>query len=82
METEKIYSTKDFYLSALLLSYDFRFLDSEKKNEGVYFNFYNDNDELLQKLLSDFVNYKAMVHMRKFTSAMSKLRKELDKYKK
>lgn len=81
MEKEKIYSTKDFYLSALLLSYDFKMLDTEKKTEGVYFNFYNNNDELLQKLLSDFVNYNAMVHMRKFTSAMSRLRKELDRYK-
>jgi hypothetical protein len=80
MET-KIYSTKDFYLSALLLSYDYKMLDSQKKNEGVYFNFYNHDNDLLQKLLSDFVNYSAMVHMRKFTSAMSKLRKELDKYR-
>ena len=78
----KIYSTKDFYLSSLLMSYDFKFINSEIKEEGVYFNFENKDDELLNKLLNDFVNYKAMVNMRKFTSALAKLRRELDKYKK
>ena len=73
-----IYSTKDFYLASLLLSSDFKFVDSEKKQEGVYFNFINSNDELLKKLLNDFINYQAM---RKFTSALTRLRKELDKYK-
>jgi len=76
-----IYSTKDFYLASLLLSSDFKFVDSEKKQEGVYFNFINSNDELLKKLLNDFINYQAMVNMRKFTSALTRLRKELDKYK-
>jgi hypothetical protein len=76
------YSTKDFYLSSLLLSYDFRFINSEKKTEGVYFIFEYDDKDLLDKLLNDFVNYKAMVNMRKFTSALAKLRKELDKHKK
>ena len=76
------YSTKDFYLASLLISYDFKFISSEKKQEGVYFNFENKNEELLKKLINDFVNYQAMVNMRKFTSALTRLRKELDKYKK
>lgn len=77
-----IYSTKDFYLSSLLVSYDFKLINSEKKQEGVYFNFENKNDELLQKLINDFINCQAMVNMRKFTASLTKLRKELDKYKK
>lgn len=75
------YSTKDFYLSSLLMSYDFKFIGSEKKDEGVYFNFENSNKDLLEKLLNDFVNYKAMVNMRKFTASLAKLRKELDRFK-
>lgn len=75
------YSTKDFYLSSLLMSYDFKFINSEKKQEGVYFVFENNDEELLEKLLNDFINYKAMVNMRKFTASLTKLRKELDKHK-
>jgi hypothetical protein len=75
------YSTKDFYLASLLMSYDFKFINSEKKPEGVYFIFENKNKELLEKLLNDFINYKAMVNMRKFTTSITKMRKELDKYK-
>jgi hypothetical protein len=76
-----MYSTKDFYLASLLLSYDFKYIGSEKKPEGVYFNFDNKDKELLDRLLNDFVNYRAMVNMRKFTASLAKLRKELDKYK-
>jgi hypothetical protein len=76
----KNYETKDFYLSALLMCYDFKLIATEKKTEGVYFSFINHDNDLLRKLLNDFVNYKAMVNMRKFTKAVSKLRQELDKY--
>jgi hypothetical protein len=77
----KTYTTKDFYLSSLLMSNGFKLINSEKKIEGVYFIFENFNEELLNKLLDDFINCKAMVNMRKFTSSLSRLRKELDKYK-
>lgn len=77
----KKYLTKDFYLSALLMGHGFRLIDSESKQEGVYFILENKDDELLNTLLTDFVNYQATVNLKKFTSAMARLRKELDKHK-
>ena len=81
MYMKNLYSTKDLYLSSLLMSYDFKLVNSEKKIEGVYFIFENTDEDLLEKLLNDFINYKAMVNMRKFTSSLAKLRRELDKYR-
>lgn len=76
----EIYSTKDFYFSCLLYSKGFKFIGSEKKLEGVYFKFLVHNKELLNKLQYDFINYQATTNIRRFTLAMAKLRKELDKY--
>ena len=78
---KKMYSTKDFYLSCLLFTKGFWLIDSTKKTEGVYFNFEVHDEELLQQLLSDFINYKVLVEMHKFTNAMSRLRKELQIHK-
>lgn len=77
-----IFETKDFYLTALFISYKFRLVGSEKKPEGVYFKIENNNPELFEKLINDFLNYKAMVNMNKLVKATSLLRRELDKYKK
>lgn len=75
------YETKDFYLSVLLLTEGFRLDNSYKTQEGVYFVFEVIDDIKLQKTISDFLNYKATVNMRRFTSAMTRLRKEIDSHK-
>lgn len=77
----KNYETKDFYLSVLLLTEGFRLDHSYKTQEGIYFVFEVLDEIKLQKLISDFLNYKATVNMRRFTSAMTRLRKEIDSHK-
>lgn len=79
----KTYKGKDFYLCCMLKSYGFNHVGSEKKSEGVYFIFeYEDEkQELLDNLLDDYINYRAMVNMRKFTKAMAFLREELYRLK-
>ena len=76
-----IFETKDFYLTALFISYKFKLVGSEKKGESVYFKIDNNKPELFQKLLHDFLNYNATVNLNKLTKSTSLLRKELDKYK-
>ena len=76
-----IFETKDFYLAALFVSYKFQLVGSEKKEESVYFKIDNNKPELFQKLINDFLNYKAMVNLNKLTKATSLLRRELDKHK-
>jgi len=75
------YETKDFYLGSLLIESGFRLVSSYKTQEGVYFVFEILDDNKLQKLISDFLNYKSTVNMRRFTSAMTRLRKEIDSHK-
>ena len=77
----KDYQTKDFYLGVLLDCSGFRLKDSYKKPEGVYFVFEVLDDEKLQNTITGFINYTATVNMRRFTSAITKLRKEIDKHK-
>lgn len=77
----KNYETKDFYLSVLLLTEGLRLDHSYMTQEGVYFVFEVLDETKLQKLISDFLNYKATVNMRRFTSAMTRLRKEIDSHK-
>jgi len=75
------YKTKDFYLTALFLSYGFKLVDSEKKPEGVYFEVEIHDNNLLRKLINDFVNYTATVNLGKLTRSTTILKKELDKHK-
>jgi len=77
----KEYETKDFYLGVLLLTEGFRLDHSYKTEEGVYFVFEILDEHKLNSLISDFLNYKATVNMRRFTSAMTRLRKEIDSHK-
>lgn len=76
-----IFETKDFYLAALFISYKFKLVGSEKKDESVYFKIENNRPELFQKLINDFLNYNAMVNLNKLTKSTALLRRELDKYK-
>lgn len=75
------YETKDFYLGVLLLTEGFRLDHSYKSTEGVYFVFEVIDDTKLNNLISDFLNFRATVNMRRFTSAMTRLRKEIDSHK-
>lgn len=75
------YETKDFYLGVLLFTEGFRLTHSYKAPEGVYFVFEVLDDSKLKKLISDFLNYKANVNMRRFTSSMTRLRKEIETHK-
>lgn len=75
------YKTKDFYLAALFVCNGFKLVGSNKQREGVYFEFESKDDKLLQETISDFVNCKAMVNLKKFTSAIVTIRKELDKHR-
>jgi hypothetical protein len=77
----KEYETKDFYLGVLLLTEGFRLDHSIKRSEGVYFVFEILDDSKLRDTINDFLNYKATVNMRRFTSAITRLRKEIDKHK-
>lgn len=77
----KTYETKDFYLGVLLVTEGFRLDHSYKTKQGVYFVFEVIDDMKLQKTIDDFLNYTATVNMRRFTSSIVRLRKELDSYK-
>ena len=77
----KNYETKDFYLGVLLHTEGFRLDHSYKTQEGVYFVFEVLDDGKLNSLVSDFLNFRATVNMRRFTSSMTRLRKEIDSHK-
>lgn len=77
----KEYSTKDFYLGVLLLTEGFRLDHSYKTQEGVYFVFEVLDTNKLNDLIHDFLNFKATVNMRRFTSSMTRLRREIDSHK-
>jgi uncharacterized protein (UPF0332 family) len=76
------YKTKDFYLSALLLSEGYKLINSEKhKGNVVYFIFDCDNQEKLQNILSDFINMTATTNVKKFVVSINQIRNELSKHK-
>jgi hypothetical protein len=77
----KTYETKDFYLSVLLVTEGFNLIDSYKTPQGVYFTFEVLDSDKLDKLIHNFLNYTAMVNMRRFTSAIVRVRKEIEKHK-
>jgi hypothetical protein len=77
----KTYETKDFYLGVLLLTEGFRLDRSYKTKEGVYFLFEVLDENKLQNIINNFLNYTATVNMRRFTSAIVRLRKEIDLHK-
>lgn len=74
-----IYKTKDFYLACLIMSNGYTLVGSESEGRTVWFSF--EEDDKLQDLINDFVNYNAIANVRMFTKSMARLRKELDKYK-
>jgi len=75
------YKTKDFYLASLLNTVGFRLCNSYKMPEGVYFVFEILDENKLQNTISEFLNFTATINMRRFTSSMIKLRKEISKHK-
>lgn len=81
MSNKELIVTMDFYFTALLMSKGFKLLGSEKHEKGVVFIVQNLNEELYQKLQSDFSNHNAYVNMSKFVKNTARLRNELDKYK-
>jgi hypothetical protein len=78
----KTYQTKDFYLTALLMCNGFKLIDSEKQDKAVFFEVEVPDQELLQDLLNDFVNYQAHVNLGKLVKCTAALRRELDKHRK
>lgn len=74
-----IYETKDFYLACLIMSDGYEFIGSINDDKAVWFKF--KQDDKLQSLVNDFVNYNAVANVRMFTKSMTRLRKELDKYR-
>jgi hypothetical protein len=78
----KTYKTKDFYLAALLICKGFRLINSEKQVNAVYFEIENNDDEKLQEVINQFVNYEAYVNLGKLTKVQALLRRELDKHRK
>jgi hypothetical protein len=77
----KTYKTKDFYLAALLMCKGFKLTGSSKEPNAVYFHFNYDNDEKLQAIVNQFINYEAYVNLGKLVKIQALLRRELDKYK-
>lgn len=77
----KTYQTKDFYLAALFMCKGFRLEGSHKEPNAVYFHIAYDNEEKLQQVINQFVNYEAYVNLGKLVKVQALLRRELDKYK-
>ena len=77
----KTYETKDFYLGVLLFTEGFRLDHSYKKPEGVYFVFEILDENKLLSTINEFLNYTATVNMRRFTSAIIRLRREIDSHR-
>jgi hypothetical protein len=78
----KMYNTKDFYLTALLMCKGFKLNGSHKENNGVHFHIEYDDNEKLQEIINQFVNYEAYVNLGKLVKIQAILRRELDKYRK
>ena len=81
MRLMETYFTKDLYLCALFMCNGFKLVGSKKEPEGVYFEVEVYDKDLLKKLITQFVNYTATVNLGKLTRSVSRLRRELDKYK-
>jgi hypothetical protein len=79
---KQLIATMDFYFAALLMSNSFNLINSEKHDKGVIFIFENQNNELYQKLQSEFNERTANVNMSIFVKNVARLRSELDKHKK
>lgn len=77
----KTYKTKDFYLAALLMCKGFRMTGSHKETNAVYFHLEYENDDKLQAIINQFVNFEAYVNLGKLVKIQALLRRELDKYK-
>ena len=76
------YKTKDFYLSALLLSKGFKMIGSEKKTERtVFFIFEYEDYSDLNDILTDFINMTATVNVKKFVFSLNTIRAELSKHR-
>lgn len=75
------YKTKDFYLSALFMCKGFKLVGSEKHENGVYFEIEYNNEEKLNALISQFVNFEAYVNLGKLIKMQALLRRELDKHR-
>jgi hypothetical protein len=78
----KTYNTKDFYLTALLMCKGFNLTGSHKESNGVHFHIEYENDEKLQEIINQFINYEAYVNLGKLVKIQAILRRELDKYRK
>ncbi len=78
----KTYKTKDFYLTALFMCKVFKMIGSNKEPNAVYFHVEYEDEDKLQKVVNDFVNYEAYVNLGKLVKVQSLLRRELDKYRK
>jgi hypothetical protein len=77
----KTYKTKDFYLAALLMCKGFKLTGSNKETNAVYFHISYENEEKLQAIVNQFVNYEAYVNLGKLVKIQALLRRELDKHK-
>lgn len=78
----KKYETKDFYLAALFMCKGFKMTGSHKEERAVYFHIEYDNEEKLNGIVNQFVNYEAYVNLGKLVKMQALLRRELDKYRK
>jgi hypothetical protein len=78
----KTYKTKDFYLAALFMCKGFKLIGSNKEPNAVYFHIEYENEEKLQTIVNEFVNYEAYVNLGKLVKIQALLRRELDKYRK
>ena len=82
IKLENIIQTKDFYFACTLMSYNFNLINADGNKNAVYFYFQNYNDEFYKKLNNDYFKGQCFVNTKRFINSMSKLRYELDKFKK
>ena len=78
-----VYKTKDFYFACVLLSNDFKLINSEKdgcKNTVFFYFDINKKDDDKNRLLDDYVNQTCLVNTKSFTWAIKKLKKEILKH--
>lgn len=80
-EPKNLIAMTDFYFTCLLMCKGFKLVGSENSDEGVWFIIEKKNDDLYDKLKSDFDKKEAVVNMSKFVKNTARLRKELDKHK-
>ena len=75
----KMYETKDFYLACLILSNEYKLINSRREGGSVWFEFAS--DDKLQGIVDEFINFNATANVRLFTRSMARLRRELDKHR-